>query len=54
MAGTRTFHAMQRPDGGTTGIDDDFTARGFDGIGAWILGRNMCSDTSRKPLAEAA
>jgi len=26
---------------GTTGIDDDFAARGFDNIGAWIMGRNM-------------
>lgn len=26
---------------GTTGIDNDFAERGFDGIGAWILGRNM-------------
>ena len=28
-------------EGGTTGIDDDFAARGFSNIGAWILGRNM-------------
>jgi dihydrofolate reductase len=28
-------------DGGTTGPDNDFAARGFDNIGAWILGRNM-------------
>ena len=26
---------------GTTGLDDDFAARGFKNIGAWILGRNM-------------
>jgi dihydrofolate reductase len=26
---------------GTTGIDNDFAARGFENIGAWILGRNM-------------
>jgi dihydrofolate reductase len=26
---------------GETGVDDDFCARGFDNIGAWILGRNM-------------
>jgi len=26
---------------GTTGIDDDFAARGFRNVGAWILGRNM-------------
>jgi len=25
---------------GTTGIDDDFAARGKAGLGAWILGRN--------------
>src|ERR1700688_4084170 len=28
-------------DGGETGVDDDFVARGFDNIGAWIIGRNM-------------
>lgn len=39
---TRTFqkHVLGR-DGGTTGIDEDFAARGFRNIGAWILGRNM-------------
>ena len=26
---------------GTTGIDNDFAERGMEGIGAWILGRNM-------------
>jgi len=38
---TRTFRQMHGREGGTTGIDDDFAARGFAGIGAWILGRNM-------------
>jgi dihydrofolate reductase len=38
---TRTFQRMFGRDQGTTGIDDDFAARGFDNIGAWILGRNM-------------
>jgi len=38
---TRTFRTMFGQDGGTTGIDDDFAAQGFAGIGAWILGRNM-------------
>lgn len=38
---TRTFRKMFGQDGGTTGIDDGFAARGFDNIGAWILGRNM-------------
>jgi dihydrofolate reductase len=28
-------------DGGTTGLDDEFAARGFNHVGAWILGRNM-------------
>src|SRR6266699_3341091 len=38
---TRTFRQMFGSDGGTTGIDDDFAARGFSSIGAWIMGRNM-------------
>lgn len=41
---TRTFQqALFGQDGGTTGIDDDFAARGFQNIGAWLLGRNMFS-----------
>jgi dihydrofolate reductase len=39
--GTRTFHAMKGKDGGSTGVDEEFAARGFENIGAWILGRNM-------------
>lgn len=38
---TRTFQQMFGKEEGTTGIDDDFAARGFENIGAWILGRNM-------------
>jgi dihydrofolate reductase len=38
---TKTFQRIHGSDGGTTGIDDDFAARGFANIGAWILGRNM-------------
>ena len=38
---TRTFHAMHGEVGGSSGVDDDFIARGFDNIGAWIIGRNM-------------
>lgn len=46
---TRTFLRMhlemlghgRNPDEGTTGIDDEFASRGFAGVGAWILGRNM-------------
>jgi dihydrofolate reductase len=32
---------MHGDGGGATGVDDDFAARGFRSIGAWILGRNM-------------
>jgi dihydrofolate reductase len=38
---TKTFQAMHGKEGGTTGIDDDFAARGFRNVGAWIMGRNM-------------
>jgi dihydrofolate reductase len=38
---TRTFQQILGRDGGSTGIDNDFAARGFANIGAWILGRNM-------------
>jgi dihydrofolate reductase len=38
---TRVFQKMQGNADGTTGVDNDFAERGFDGIGAWILGRNM-------------
>ena len=38
---TATFQAMFGNKAGTTGIDNDFAARGFSNIGAWILGRNM-------------
>jgi dihydrofolate reductase len=41
LVGTRTFKQMQGQQNGTTGIDDEFAARGFEGIGAWIMGRNM-------------
>jgi dihydrofolate reductase len=39
---TATFQrTLFGKDGGATGIDDDFAARGFRNVGAWILGRNM-------------
>ncbi len=39
---TRTLQrALFGKDGGTTGIDDDFASRGFQNVGAWVLGRNM-------------
>jgi dihydrofolate reductase len=37
---TRTFQRMNGRDG-ATGADDDFAARSFVNVGAWILGRNM-------------
>jgi len=42
LLATRTCHQTLFGDsGGTTGLDDDFAARGVANIGAWILGRNM-------------
>lgn len=38
---TRTWRRMHGHDDGETGIDDQMAARGFEGVGAWILGRNM-------------
>ena len=39
---TRTFHAMHDPgDGEADTVDDRMMRAGFDGIGAWIIGRNM-------------
>lgn len=39
---TRTFQQkLFGVDSGTTGVDDEFAARGFRNVGAWILGRNM-------------
>jgi dihydrofolate reductase len=38
---TRTFHERTGREGGATGVDDDFMARGVANVGAWIIGRNM-------------
>ncbi|HTJ97265.1 MAG TPA: dihydrofolate reductase family protein [Rhodocyclaceae bacterium] len=39
---TRTFQQkLFGNENGETGVDEDFAARGFQNIGAWILGRNM-------------
>ncbi|TPK74683.1 dihydrofolate reductase [Mesorhizobium sp. B2-4-15] len=38
---TRTFRKMFGEEGGATGVDEDFAARSFEDVGAWILGRNM-------------
>lgn len=47
--GTKTFQRIHADfageligtEPGRAGIDDDFAARGFENVGAWILGRNM-------------
>lgn len=38
---TRTFQKLFGSGGGAAGVDDEFAARGFSNIGAWIIGRNM-------------
>ena len=38
---TRTFQRMHGGEAGETGVDDAMAAKGFEGFGAWILGRNM-------------
>ena len=38
---TRTWRAMHGQKGGETGTDDAIARRGLEGMGAWILGRNM-------------
>lgn len=41
IVATRSFQQMSGNEGGATGTDDEFVVRGFNNIGAWILGRNM-------------
>lgn len=41
LCSTRTFQRISGKGNGSTGIDDKFAARGFENVGAWILGRNM-------------
>lgn len=38
---TRTFRTMFGQEGGSTGTDERFAARSMQGMGAWIMGRNM-------------
>ena len=38
---TRTWQQMQGIGSGESGVEDDLAARGFDNLGAWIMGRNM-------------
>lgn len=38
---TRAWRNMHGQAGGETGVDNEMAERGFEDIGAWILGRNM-------------
>jgi dihydrofolate reductase len=38
---TEFFRRMQKKDGGETGVDNTMAVKGFENVGAWILGRNM-------------
>jgi dihydrofolate reductase len=38
---TRTWRSEVGLEGGETGTDDEMARRGFENLGAWILGRNM-------------
>jgi dihydrofolate reductase len=40
---TQTFQQMFGKGAGTTGVDNDYAARGLQNVGAWIMGRNMFS-----------
>jgi dihydrofolate reductase len=59
VLGTKTFQKMAgdfdgsltRNQVGRDGVDDDFAARGFDNVAAWIIGRNMFAP-SRGPWVD--
>ena len=38
---SRVWRRMHGLEGGETGVDNQMAERGFEGVGAWILGRNM-------------
>ena len=38
---SRMFKELYGKEGGATGVDNDFAVRGFENLGAWIMGRNM-------------
>jgi dihydrofolate reductase len=38
---TRAWRSMHGQEGGEEGVDNDMAGRGFENLGAWILGRNM-------------
>ena len=50
---TRTFHRIHGGEGGVTGVDDDFMARRFLNVGAFIFGRNMFGPV-RGPWADSS
>src|SRR5881628_3950025 len=50
--GTRAFREINGKTGGTTGPDNDFAKRFGEGIGAYIMGRNMFA-TGRRAKARA-
>ncbi len=41
VVASRSWRQMHGQEGGASGIDDEFAARGVRNVGAWILGRNM-------------
>ena len=41
MFPTRTFQQMVGGEGGTSGVDDEYARHSMEGVGAWIMGRNM-------------
>ncbi len=59
VLGTKTFQRMSADFAasligeqvGRGGVDDDFAARGFENLGAWIIGRNMFAP-SRGPWVD--
>lgn len=51
MFPTRTFQKMFGNQNGETGPDDDFARASMEGVGAWIMGRNMFAH-SRGPWTE--
>ena len=48
---TQTFKSMRGGEKGSTGLDDSYAARAFEGVGASIMGRNMFSPL-RGPWAD--
>ena len=48
---THTFKSMFGGEKGSTGLDDSYAAKAFEGVGASIMGRNMFSPL-RGPWAD--